>query len=101
MPRLNALKDVLSDINDKVIIWARFKADLRAIEGACWETKLSLTMDVSNDMRVFTVDRFKNDPSIKYFMTTSVWWYWFNFNCCKVMQIYYSNDFNLETRLSI
>ena len=32
--RLDALKDVLSDINDKVIIWARFKADLRAIE-AC------------------------------------------------------------------
>ena len=32
MPRLDALKDVLSDINDKVIIWARFKADLRAIE---------------------------------------------------------------------
>ena len=56
-------------------------------------------MDVSNDMRAIAVDRFQNDPSIKYFigqprsggigLTLTAASY----------AIYYSNDFNLETRL--
>ena len=97
--RLDALKDVLSDINDKVIIWARFKADLRAIEGMLGDQAVTYHGDVSNDMRAIAVDRFQNDPSIKYFigqpqsggigLTLTAASY----------AIYYSNDFNLETRL--
>jgi SNF2 family DNA or RNA helicase len=97
--RLDALKEVLSDINDKVIIWARFKADLRAIEGMLGDQAVTYHGDVSNDMRAIAVDRFQNDPSIKYFigqpqsggigLTLTAASY----------AIYYSNDFNLETRL--
>mgnify|MGYP003133101390 CR=1 FL=1 len=98
-PRLLALKDILSDINGKVIIWARFKADLRAIQKTLGDLAVSYTGEVSNEARAIAVQRFQNDDSVKYFigqpqsggigLTLTAAQY----------AIYYSNDFNLETRL--
>ena len=98
-PRIEALKDILSDIDSKVIIWARFKADLKAIERALGELAVSYHGDVATDARELAVDRFQNDPKIKYFigqpqsggigLTLTAADY----------AIYYSNSFDLEQRM--
>ena len=97
--RLEALKEVLSDIDSKVIIWARFKADLRAIQGMLGDSAVAYHGDITNDLREVAVQRFQNDPKIKYFigqpqsggigLTLTAAHY----------AIYYSNSFDLETRL--
>jgi len=98
-PRLSALMNILGEIQSKVIIWARFKADIRAIEQALGDSAVSYYGDISTDDRETAVDRFQNDPKIKYFigqpqsggigLTLTAADY----------AIYYSNSFDLETRL--
>lgn len=98
-PRLNALLEILSDIDSKVIIWARFKADLKAIEAALGSLAVAYHGEVSNDARADAVERFQNDPKIRYFvgqpqsggigLTLTAADY----------AVYYSNSFDLETRL--
>lgn len=97
--RLQALLEILSDIDSKVIIWARFKADLKAIERALGELAVAYHGEVSNDQRAIAVERFQNDPNIRYFigqpqsggigLTLTAANY----------AIYYSNSFDLEVRL--
>ncbi len=98
-PRIEALKEILNGIQQKVIIWARFKADLRAIERLLGDKAVAYHGDVSNDAREEAVRRFQNDDSIRYFigqpqsggigLTLTAAEY----------AIYYSNSFDLETRL--
>tara|TARA_R110000744_G_scaffold50909_4_gene109855 strand:- start:4649 stop:6337 length:1689 start_codon:yes stop_codon:yes gene_type:complete len=98
-PRLEALKDLLANIDAKVIIWARFRADIAQIERMLGHKAVSYHGGVSNDMRVKAVDSFQNDPSVRYFigqpqsggigLTLTAASY----------AIYYSNSFDLETRL--
>ena len=98
-PRLNALMEILSDIDSKVIIWARFKADLKAIERLLGSAAVAYYGEVSNNDRADAVERFQNDPKIRYFigqpqsggigLTLTAADY----------AIYYSNSFDLETRL--
>ena len=98
-PRLELLKELLSDIDDKVIIWARFRADLKAIEDALGSLAVGYHGGVSNDARAHAVDAFQNDPKIRYFvgqpqsggigLTLTAASY----------AIYYSNSFDLEVRL--
>ena len=98
-PRLEALNQILSEIDSKVIIWARFKADLRAIEASLGDRAVSYHGDVSSEAREDAVERFQNDPKIQYFvgqpqsggigLTLTAAEY----------AIYYSNSFDLETRL--
>ena len=97
--RLEALKEILSDIDSKVIIWARFKADLKAIQRALGEEAVAYHGEVSNDDREAAVYRFQNDPKIRYFvgqpqsggigLTLTAADY----------VIYYSNSFDLEVRM--
>lgn len=98
-PRLEALKDILSDIDSKVIIWARFRADISLIESMLGELAVSYHGGISNDQRASSVERFQNDPKVRYFigqpqsggigLTLTAADY----------AIYYSNSFDLETRL--
>ena len=98
-PRLELLKELLSDIEGKVIIWARFRADLRAIESELGSLAVAYHGGVSNDARAAAVDAFQNNPKVRYFigqpqsggigLTLTAASY----------AIYYSNSFDLETRL--
>ena len=98
-PRLEALLEILSDIDAKVIIWARFKADIRAIQRALGDLAVVYYGDVSNDAREQAVTQFQDNPNIKYFigqpqsggigLTLTAANY----------AVYYSNSFDLETRL--
>ena len=82
-----------------MIIWARFKADLKAIERALGDTAVAYHGDVSNDQRAMAVERFQNDDNIRYFigqpqsggigLTLTAASY----------AVYYSNSFDLEIRL--
>ena len=97
--RLKALLDIISEIDSKIIIWARFRADIMAIQAALGDSAVVYYGDVSSDDRVIAVDRFQKDPKIKYFigqpqsggigLTLTAAQY----------AIYYSNSFDLETRL--
>ncbi len=98
-PRLELLKEILSDIDSKVIIWARFRADLKAIQEALGSLAVAYHGGVSNDDRARAVDSFQKDPKIRYFigqpqsgglgLTLTAASY----------AIYYSNSFDLEIRL--
>ena len=97
-PRLSALLDTLNDIECKVIIWARFKRDIKAIGAALGDEAVSYYGEVSNDDRVTAVDRFQN-PKIRYFIgqpqSGGIGLTLTAAECA----IYYSNSFDLETRL--
>ena len=98
-PRLQALLDVLSDIDSKVIIWARFKADLKALEGALKPLSVSYHGEVPNDERAAAVKRFQEDPEIKYFIGQPQSGGFGLTLTAADFAIYYSNSFDLETRL--
>jgi hypothetical protein len=98
-PRMEALKELLANIQSKVIIWARFKADLRAIQDMLGDSAVAYHGDISNDDRAMAVKHFQEDDRIRYFigqpqsggigLTLTAADY----------AIYYSNSFDLETRL--
>lgn len=98
-PRIEALKDILSGINSKTIIWARFKADIRAIEKLLGDQAVSYHGDVSTDARVDAIERFQNDPKIRYFVGTPQAGGTGITLTAAEYAIYYSNSFDLEQRL--
>jgi SNF2 family DNA or RNA helicase len=98
-PRLQALLDILSNIDSKVIIWARFKADLKALEGALKPLSVSYHGEVPNDERSSAVARFQNDPEVKYFIGQPQSGGFGLTLTAADFAIYYSNSFDLETRL--
>jgi len=97
--RLTALIDLLPDIECKVIIWARFKRDIKAIGEALGDKAVSYYGEVSNDDREVAVDRFQNDPKVRYFIgqpqSGGIGLTLTAAECA----IYYSNSFDLETRM--
>ena len=97
--RLSALIDLLPDIQCKVIIWARFKRDIKAIGAALGKKAVSYYGEVSNDDREVAVDRFQNDPNVRYFIgqpqSGGIGLTLTAAECA----IYYSNSFDLETRM--
>jgi len=98
-PRIEALLSALSDIDCKVIIWARFKADIRAIGAVLGDAAVSYYGDVSNDDREHAVEAFQEDPTVRYFIgqpqSGGIGLTLTAAECA----IYYSNSFDLETRL--
>jgi len=98
-PRIKLLKDILSDIEGKVIIWARFRADLRAIEEALGSLGVAYHGGVSNDARTHAVEAFQKDPKIRYFIGQPQSGGLGLTLTAATYAIYYSNSFDLETRL--
>ncbi len=98
-PRLEALKEILSDIDSKVIIWARFKADLKAIERELGNLAVSYHGDVTSDARELAVSEFQNNPKVKYFIGTPQAGGIGLTLTAADYAIYYSNSFDLEQRM--
>lgn len=103
-PRVESLIELLEETNGKVIIWARFRAEISAISEAIRErfgdeSLVQYHGGVSSDERQTAVQAFQQVERVRYFIghvqaggkgltlhaATSV--------------IYYSNDFSLENRL--
>ena len=98
-PRMQALKDILSDIDAKVIIWARFKADLKAIESELGSLAVSYHGEENADDREAAVSAFQNDPKIKYFIGNPQSGGTGLTLTAADYAIYYSNSFDLEQRM--
>ena len=97
-PRIEALKDILEGIESKVIIWARFRADIRAIERLLGDLAVSYHGDVDSDARELAIDRFQKGDA-KYFIGTQQAGGTGLTLTAAEYAIYYSNSFNLEERL--
>ena len=93
------MKDILEGIESKVIIWARFRADIRAIERLLGDLAVSYHGDVDSDARELAIDRFQKDPAIRYFIGTPQAGGTGLTLTAAEYAIYYSNSFNLEERL--
>jgi len=97
--RLKGLEEVLSNITGKVIIWARFRADLKAIEGLLGDKAVSYHGGVSDDDREEAVNRFQNDDEVRYFISNpQAGGTGLTLTAAEYV-IYYSNSFDLEQRL--
>ena len=97
-PRIEALKDILEGIESKVIIWARFRADIRAIERLLGDLAVSYHGDVDSDARELAIDRFQKGDA-KYFIgTPQAGGIGLTLTAAEYA-IYYSNSFDLEQRL--
>jgi len=97
--RLKGLEEVLSNITGKVIIWARFRADLKAIEGLLGSQAVSYHGGVSDDDREEAVNRFQNDDKVRYFISNPQAGGTGLTLTAAEYAIYYSNSFDLEQRL--
>lgn len=102
--KLKALLDYLEDRAEKVIIWAKFKDEIRGIERALkkiygQESTVTYYGDIDNDTREANIIDFQTNSDVKFFVGTpaSGGIGLDLFKGCVV--IYYSNDYNLETRL--
>ena len=103
-PRVESLIELLEETNGKVIIWARFRAEIAAIRNAInnrfgKDSVVEYHGGVDNQSRTDNIQRFQNDDICKFFIghvqaggkgltLTAA-------NTC----VFYSNDFSLENRL--
>jgi len=97
-PRLEALLQVLEEAPGKVIIWARFRAELQAIANAL-EGAVEYHGGVAQDDRQEAVRAFQEDEAVRYFVAQPhSGGYGLTLTAATTV-VYYSNDFSLEVRL--
>lgn len=100
-PRLDALEDLLEDVEGSVIIWARFREELAAISRAL--TKAGITHvqyhgGVGEAEREAAVDDFQRGAARVFLGQPQAGGIGLTLTAAETV-IYFSNDFNLETRL--
>lgn len=105
--RLAALLDLLDECSGKVVIWATYTADINEIVNALTvkyeEEENSRTIlyngETTSEARASAVKDFQENPDYRFFVgNPKVGGYGITLHAASIM-IFYSNDFNLETRL--
>lgn len=103
-PKLKLMLDLLEDIHGKVIIWARFKAEIKMIVAALRETygyqsATEYWGEISQENRLKAIDDFQNKDNTRFFVgNAKAGGIGLTLTAANTM-IYFSNDFSLETRL--
>ncbi|HBH11739.1 MAG TPA: hypothetical protein DDX29_01250 [Clostridiales bacterium] len=102
-PKLDALRDILEESNSsKVVIWARFRQDVRNISRLCEELKIKYVQmygDINNDQRTRNVSEFQNNPDVKVIIgTASTGGHGIDLVAGTIV-VYFSNSYSLEQRL--
>lgn len=101
-PRLNALKEIIDSTTGKFIIWARFTEELRLIAEVLKEKDIPFVEyrgAISRVDRDKAVDSFQSTNGAQVFLgQPQAGGIGITLTAAKTV-IYYSNDFNLETRL--
>ena len=100
-PRLKTLMDAIEDIDGKFIIWARFREELMAISSALAAANISSVEyhgGVNREDRENAVDGFQNGDVRVFVGQPQSGGIGLTLTAAETV-IYYSNDFNLETRL--
>lgn len=102
--RMNALMEVLDEMSGKVIIWANYRYDIKAIEDKLLaeygkNAVVSYYGATSSEDRQEAVRRFQTDPECKYFVSNPhVGGFGITLTEANNV-VYYSNSYNLEHRL--
>lgn len=100
-PRLELLVDTLEDIDGKIIIWARFKEELRTIAKRLRELEYNVVEyhgAIKTADREIAVDSFQNGDADIFLGQAQSGGIGLTLTAAETT-IYYSNDFNNETRL--
>lgn len=99
-PRFDALMEVIEDIGEgKIIIWSRFKADIRLMGQKFGENALLYFGETSIDDRKRAVAEFQDKSNRKkFFISNRAGAAGLTLTAAE-NSIYYSNDFDLEVRL--
>jgi SNF2 family DNA or RNA helicase len=101
--RINALMEVLDETSGKVIIWATYRHDIKAIVQAITEeygaeSVVHFYGDTDSEERRFARLAFQNHPKVRYFVgnpATGRFGLTLTASCTAV---YYSNSYDLEHR---
>jgi SNF2 family DNA or RNA helicase len=102
--RMKALMEVLDEASGKVIIWANYRFDIKAIEAQLQEeygkkSVVSYYGDTSNEDRQEAVRRFQTDPDCRFFVGNPQTGGFGITLTAATTVVYYSNSYNLEHRL--
>jgi SNF2 family DNA or RNA helicase len=100
-PRLDALMGIVSESPQKTIIWARFKEELRTISAALRKAGKKVVEyhgDVGTADRELAIDGFQNGDVDVFVGQPQSGGIGITLTAAELV-VYYSNDFNLETRL--
>jgi SNF2 family DNA or RNA helicase len=100
-PRLETLMDIIEDLDGQFIIWARFREELSAIAAALTNAQINNVeyhggVDVANRERA--VNMFSNGSARAFVGQPQSGGIGLTLTAAETV-IYFSNDFNLETRL--
>lgn len=99
-PKLNALMELVEDLphDVKVVIWARYVPELRAIADALGEYAELFTGEVASEDRMAALERFRSDPAVRFLVANPKIGKW-GFTLTEASHvIYFSNDFSAESR---
>jgi len=100
-PRMGALMEAVEDIDGKFIVWARFREELSQIAKAFAAHGISAVEyhgGISAKDREVAIDDFQNGPARAFLGQPQSGGIGLTLTAAETV-IYYSNDFNLETRL--
>ena len=102
--RIDAMLATIEEMDGKVIIWSRFRHDIKKIKKALDKAYGSGTVvtyygDTSQEDRDKAIDRFQNDKETRFFVGNAQTAGRGLTLTAATNVIYYSNDFNLETRI--
>lgn len=98
-PRIIALNDALEDCEGKVIIWCRFVQEIKSLLELYGSEAVAYFGEMSDSQRAEALTNFRTLKNVRYFIANpSCAGYGLTITEAHTV-VYYSNDFNLETRL--
>lgn len=102
--RVESLIELLGESNDKVIIWARFRAEIESIVCRIREEFGDVSVveyhgGIDNERRSHAIQRFQSDSNCRFFVGhVQAGGKGLTLHAATTV-VYYSNDFSLENRL--
>jgi len=102
--RIDAMMEAIDEMTGKVIIWSRFRYDMRKIESEITKVHgpgsvVTYFGDTSDDARQEAIQKFQNDEAVRFFVGNPQTAGRGLTLTAASNVIYYANDFNLESRI--
>ena len=101
-PKLDALEDILEDADGKIVIWARFRQDVRNILALCAKLEInavSIWGEINETDRNNNVRKFQTDEDTRVIVgTAETGGLGINLTAASTV-IYFSNSYSLQDRL--
>jgi SNF2 family DNA or RNA helicase len=102
-PKIDALRDVFESSNgNKIVVWARFKHDIKQIVKLCEEMKIeavTLYGEDNEQQRWININKFQKEESVKVIAgTAGTGGHGIDLTSANTV-VYYSNSYSLEQRL--